>query len=67
MHLKSQELREPVLAAYYQRMFRPAEKFECVCRGLDFVNMGSGMGVAYTAQDTLLDTYQVGMRVSTGT
>ncbi len=60
VHLKSQELRGNVLAAYYQRMFRLAEKFEQVCGNLNFVNMGSGMGIPYATKDAPLDVAALG-------
>ena len=55
VHLKSQELNPDALVSYYGKMFQLAERFYDVCRGLDYVNMGSGIGVAYTDQDEPLD------------
>lgn len=55
VHLKSQELDAKVLSAYYQRIFALAETFEDLCGGLDYINMGSGMGIPYTAADKPLD------------
>lgn len=55
VHLKSQELRADVLAAYYRRMFALAEKFAEVCGALDYINLGSGLGVPYTPEDEPLD------------
>ncbi|MDD6180593.1 MAG: alanine racemase [Desulfovibrionaceae bacterium] len=60
VHLRSQELQADVLAAYYRRMFRLAEKFSAVCGGLEYVNMGSGMGVRYAVQDTPLNLAALG-------
>lgn len=55
VHLKSQELDAKVLSAYYRRIFALAETFEDLCGGLDYINMGSGMGIPYTAADKPLD------------
>lgn len=55
VHLKSQELRADILASYYDKFFRLAERMSDVCGELDYVNMGSGMGVAYAKDDRPLD------------
>lgn len=55
VHLKSQELDAAVLSSYYERVFRLASRFAQACGGLDYVNMGSGMGVAFTPADPPLD------------
>lgn len=55
IHLKSQELDDRVLSAYYERVFRLAEKFAQICGKLDYINMGSGMGVPYAPGDAPLD------------
>ena len=55
IHVKSQELHEEVLAAYYKRVFEIAKKCAELCGGLAFVNMGSGMGVPYSQTDAPLD------------
>lgn len=60
VHVKSQELNGEALCAYYRNILRLAEKFQHLCGGLDFVNMGSGMGVPYAAADTPLDVEQLG-------
>lgn len=55
VHVKSQELDGAVLAAYYGRMLRLARRFAAVCGPLAYVNMGSGIGVAYADTDRELD------------
>ena len=59
VHLKSQELGADVLASYYSKVLRLAEKFENLCGGLKYVNMGSGMGISYSPQDTPLDVMRL--------
>lgn len=63
VHLKSQELNADTLAAYYTRMFRLADKFERICGALDYINMGSGMGVQYAPGDPPLDVAALGRTV----
>ncbi len=63
VHLKSQELEADVLASYYSKVLRLAEKFENLCGGLKYVNMGSGMGISYSPQDTPLDVMRLAAAV----
>lgn len=60
-HLKSQELNAGTLAAYYQHMFLLAEEVEQVCGPLDYINMGSGMGIPYSPGDIPLDVAALGV------
>lgn len=55
VHLKSQELQADVLAGYYRKMFRLAEIFQRACGGLEYVNLGSGIGIPYSGKDSELD------------
>ena len=55
VHVQSQELSAETLAGYYRRLLAMARKFETVCGKLDYVNMGSGMGVPFGASDRELD------------
>lgn len=55
IHIKSQELDAGVLAAYHKRVLAVSKKFAELCGGLEFVNLGSGMGVPYSGTDQLLD------------
>ena len=63
VHLKSQELEADVLASYYSKVLRLAEKFENLCGGLKYVNMGSRMGISYSPQDTPLDVMRLAAAV----
>lgn len=63
VHLKSQELNPDALTAYYAKMFRLAERFYGLCGGLDYVNMGSGIGIPYSEQDEPLDLSYLGIFV----
>lgn len=55
VHVKSQELNAATLAAYYERMFQLAEKFMRISGPLEYVNLGSGMGIPYAMSDAPLD------------
>lgn len=60
VHVKSQELRENVLSAYHKNVFRLAEKFAGLLGGLDFVNLGSGLGIPYGVNDREPDLTALG-------
>lgn len=61
IHLKSQELNAHSLAEYYKKTLRFADKFGSILkRPLEFVNMGSGLGVSYSNSDKPLDTEILG-------
>lgn len=64
VHLKSQELNAETLRLYYDKMFALAEKFKEIGLNLEFLNMGSGMGVPYSADDAALDVDFLGKYVS---
>ena len=55
VHLKSQILNAELIAAYYQRIFQLAKRFAQVLGDLEYINLGSGMGVPYAPNDTELD------------
>lgn len=55
VHLRSQELNTRILSDYYGKMLRLAEKFHSLCGELEYVNMGSGMGIQYSVNETPLD------------
>lgn len=61
VHIRSQELNADVLEKYYKNMFSLAiavqEKLGIT---LNFVNMGSGLGISYSKQDEPLDTVSLG-------
>lgn len=56
VHLRSQELHAPALAAYYENMLALAERVRQVLGyELEYVNMGSGMGIQFSPEDSPLD------------
>ncbi len=61
VHLRSQELRADILEGYYRDMLGLARQFErALGRPLDFLNLGSGIGIPYAPDDTPLDTAALG-------
>ena len=65
VHLKSQELDEAVLERYYRKLLELAEKVaEALGRPLRFLNLGSGLGIPFGAQDASLDVSALGVGVS---
>ncbi|MDC7291076.1 diaminopimelate decarboxylase [Blautia schinkii] len=64
VHLRSQELNKETLLRYYRKMFLLAETFQTVLGcPLEFLNMGSGMGIEYSQQDTPLNTVWMGQQM----
>ncbi|MBR5533305.1 MAG: alanine racemase [Ruminiclostridium sp.] len=61
IHLKSQERRKEVLLAYYKNCLSVAMELQAVlgCE-LEFINLGSGIGIPYGTGDTPLDTVGLG-------
>ena len=61
VHLQSQILEEDILGYYYDRMFALAERFYRLPGiRLEFLNLGSGMGIPYSLSDCELDTGRLG-------
>lgn len=61
IHIKSQELNANILADYYKNIFLLAEKFQRENNSvLEFINMGSGMGIQYSLKDKMLDIKLLG-------
>lgn len=61
VHLKSQELCVEALAEYWEKVFDLAQNMQELCKNkLEFLNLGSGMGIPYTTKDTPLDTERLG-------
>ncbi|MGP1411856.1 MAG: diaminopimelate decarboxylase family protein [Peptoanaerobacter stomatis] len=55
-HVKSQELEKNNLVNYYKRMFKLSEKIQNVLGyELDFINLGSGIGITYSPDDVEID------------
>ncbi|MCC8025926.1 MAG: diaminopimelate decarboxylase [Clostridium sp.] len=64
VHLRSQELNKETLARYYHKVFLLAETFQrALGHPLEFLNMGSGIGIGYSRQDVPLDTVWLGKKV----
>ena len=56
IHLRSQSLDMEGLASYYKNIFAAAERLQTVSPvEFDYLNMGSGMGITYSAEDEALD------------
>lgn len=64
VHLKSQILDAEILATYYKRMLSLADRVSEIVGTLDFVNMGSGLGIPYSSADIDLDISALGKAVS---
>jgi diaminopimelate decarboxylase len=65
VHIRSQELNADILAAYYKNIFLLAEKFQKANKNmLEFINMGSGMGIEYSSKDVPLNTELLGKMVN---
>lgn len=61
VHLKSQELNPAALSAYYGRMAALAQRVSgALGHSLDYVNMGSGIGIQYAETDIPLDVAALG-------
>lgn len=62
VHARSQELNADILRRYYTNMFALARRcVEQLGMRMDFINLGGGLGVAYsTARDSDLDTARLG-------
>ena len=63
VHLRSQELNAEVLSTYYKNMLALADKFKKALGKLDYVNMGSGIGIRYAVTDNPLDIEHLGCSV----
>lgn len=67
VHLRSQELNAAKLEQYYSRIMNLADRLqkEGGIR-LDYVNMGSGIGIPFSDSDTALDIETLGRSVESG-
>lgn len=66
VHLRGQELNADILAAYYESVLQVAKRIQDVnSTQLSFVNMGSGMGIPYAAEDVPLDIDKLSKSVNT--
>ena len=65
VHSRSQELDAEVLKKYYENMFALAKSVqEKLSISVQFINLGSGMGIPYSLRDKPLDTELLGKAVS---
>ncbi|HIY05401.1 MAG TPA: diaminopimelate decarboxylase, partial [Candidatus Anaerotignum merdipullorum] len=64
IHLESQKLHAEILASYYRKVMDVAEQFRQIQGySLQFLNMGSGIGIPYTSQDQPLDLKWLGQEL----
>ena len=63
VHLRSQELNPQVLTDYWKKVLKLAGKFSAALGHLEYVNMGSGIGIRYAVTDTALDIPGLGQTV----
>lgn len=64
VHLRSQELDYHILEGYYNKMFVLADEFQsAIGYKLEFINMGSGLGIPYSSKDKHLDTVSLGKSI----
>lgn len=65
VHSRSQELDTQRLCDYYGRMFELAVRCQkTLGRQLNFVNMGSGIGIPYAATDSAVDIKKLGAHMN---
>lgn len=60
VHLKSQELDTAAMERYYKKVFQLASKYDKLTGGLEYVNLGSGLGVEYAFEDQPIDVEYLG-------
>ena len=60
VHLRSQELDGQRLIFYWKNMLILAGKFQDILGELEYINMGSGIGIQYTDTDPILDLASLG-------
>lgn len=65
IHLQSQELNVERLENYYENIFNLALSLQHeIKHPLQFINMGSGLGIPYASEDKPLDITRLGKKVS---
>lgn len=61
VHSKSQELEESIIELYHKNVLDLAIRFQSALgRKLEFINMGSGIGIPYTQEDTPVEVEKIG-------
>lgn len=64
VHMRSQELSAAVLGRYHQKVIEVAERIQQECGiELEYINVGSGLGISYSGTEHPLDLEQVGTRM----
>ena len=63
VHLRSQELNPLTLVNYWKRMLTLAGKFTNALGCLEYVNMGSGIGIQYAITDKALNITELGSAI----
>lgn len=63
VHLKSQELDTASMERYYKKVFKLAYKYSELTGGLEYINLGSGLGVDYAYEDKPIDVEHLGQVV----
>lgn len=65
VHSRSQELNGKLIADYHGRMFELALRFQTALGSeLEFINMGSGIGIPYAESDAPVDIKALGVNMS---
>ncbi len=61
IHIRSQELNGDSIYNYYKNVLKLAEKFKnSISNHLEFINMGSGIGITYETSDKPVDVKKLG-------
>lgn len=61
VHLHSQELKIEVLENYYKQVISLARRIKAQIGSIEFLNMGSGIGINYSQQDEAIDIETLGV------
>ncbi|MBR5474780.1 MAG: alanine racemase [Lachnospiraceae bacterium] len=65
VHSRSQELNTDVICRYYEKMFDLASRIQSALgHPLQFVNLGSGIGIPFAPEDAPVDTARLGQHLS---
>ncbi len=65
VHIRSQELNTNSIYNYYKNVLKLAEKFKtAISNQLEFINMGSGIGITYEVNDIPVDVKKLGRYTS---
>ncbi len=65
VHSRSQELDTDIICRYYEHMFDLASRFQAALgHPLEFVNLGSGIGIPFAPEDAPVDVARLGQHLS---